>query len=174
MKRVYKLLIVFISLLILTPVFLHYGLKDPLGNGKHIKNSLIQNFKKYEDVVIVVHSDKLDNYKDQLYKEVIYEEKKLTSKERAIILNELKNADTRTAIMAGFIRPMCGFRPHHRIEFKNNDNVTFSAEVCFMCDSAQTNDMKHSANWHGVKALRLAFKKINFETNRSWWKLATK
>ena len=86
MKRAHKLLIGFISLLILTPLYLHYGLKDPLGEGKHIKKSLIQNFEKYEDVVIVVHSNKFDNLRDPLDKEVIYEEKKLTPEEKSIIL----------------------------------------------------------------------------------------
>ena len=132
MKRAHKLLIGFISLLILTPLYLHYGLKDPLD------------------------------------KEVIYEEKKLTPEEKSIILNDLKNADTRTTIMAGLIVPLCGFQPHHRIEFRSNNSVVSHTEVCFMCDAVQTDDMQYFANLDGVESLRLAFKKIEFKTSKNW------
>ena len=172
--RFLKILSIAVIALILGVVILHYGFADPTGAGRKIKKALTDGLADSARVELSIHSERLDFMGKAPERNLEYERRILTDKERTIITSHLKGASTRTEIYGGLLKRLCGFRPHHTLIFHAKSGKVSKVSLCFMCNSAHAHDQPRWKDWWGLNRVRAGFEEIGIDVDRDWIDLAKK
>jgi hypothetical protein len=169
--RLLRISLVCLGILFLWFCILHFGLSDPRGEGKALRATLATGFANADRVEVIVHSDRADFSpveSEARYERIEYERIELSKKQRSWFIEHIPSATSRTVIMGGMVKSLCGFRPHHTFSFLRGDSEIARVEVCFLCDSASRGGEEGWASWHGVEVLREGLNFAGLDTDRDW------
>lgn len=166
---------IFVAILLCIAAIVHFGFPDPSGKGKALRNTLETGFQTADKVEVIIHSDRLDFMSPNSASTdlpIEYERIELTDEQKQWFLRNVPSATSRTAIMAGMLKRLCGFRPHHTFSFTKGNSEIARVEVCFLCDSASQGGRSEWIDWQGVEVLREGLALAGIDVERDWVSLA--
>ena len=159
------------GILLLIPAIAHFGFPDPSGKGKALRSVLTGGFQSADQVVVIIHSDRSDFFGHGPIATdlpIEYERIELGNDQKDWFARHVPCATSRTTAMAGLLRRLCGFRPHHTFSFIKGGTEISRVEVCFLCDSASQGGLAGWSDWRGVEVLREGLTLAGIDVERDW------
>ena len=173
--RILRALLLAGGVLAIVPAIAHFGFPDPSGKGKMLRSTLTTGFRTADKVVVIIHSDRSDHLhsnSDSTSRIIEYERIELGVDQKDWFAHHVPHTTSRTATMAGLLRRLCGFRPHHTFSFIEGNSESARVEVCFLCDSASIGSSGTWSDWQGVEVLREGLTLAGIDVDRDWVSLA--
>ncbi|MBL8298995.1 MAG: hypothetical protein JNN30_11705 [Rhodanobacteraceae bacterium] len=112
------------------------------GSGAGFQGLLVDAIRSADRIVVTEHSNLYDSDNETTERfdgpYFVYASHELAAAERLWLLRAVESADPLATQ-----DPMCGFSPHHAVEFYVGGRRDSTLEICFTCDQLQ---------WDAVKA----------------------